>query len=214
MKIGILGGTGKEGTGLALRLARAGHVVIIGSRDEERARKKGMDLAATSGGDVVGARNQEAASRGDIVIVAVPFAGHRALLEELRPVLASKIVVDTVVPLDFKAKHSYAPPDEGSAAEQAQAVLGVDAKVVAALHQIAAHELSLLDRAIEADGFLCGDDAEAKERVSELIRALGVRPVDAGPLKNASLLEAMTPLLIEINKRHKVKSAGLRITGI
>jgi NADPH-dependent F420 reductase len=214
MKIGILGGTGKEGSGLALRLARAGHAVILGSRDEERARAKAADLAATSGGDVVGASNYEAGSLGDIVIVAVPFAGHRALLEELRPVLASKIIIDTVVPLDFKAKHSYAPPDEGSAAEQAQAVLGTDAKVVAALHQIAAHELSLLDHAIEADGFLCGDDAASKERVSDLIRAIGVRPVDAGPLKNAPLLEAMTPLLIEINKKHKVKSAGLRITGI
>ena len=85
---------------------------------------------------------------------------------------------------------------------------------MAALHQIAAHELSLLDHAIEADGFFCGDDAAAKEHVSELIRALGVRPVDVGPRKNAPLLEAMTPLLIEINKKHKVKSAGLRITGI
>jgi 8-hydroxy-5-deazaflavin:NADPH oxidoreductase len=214
MKIGILGGTGKEGSGLALRLARAGHEVLLGSRDQERARVKAVELAAASGGAVVGASNQEAASLGEIVIVAVPFAGHRALLEELKPVLASKIVVDTVVPLDFKAKHTYAPPEEGSAAEQAQAVLGDDAKVVAALHQIAAHELSLLDHAIEADGFLCGNDAAAKERVSELIRALGVRPVDAGPLKNAPLLEAMTPLLIEINKKHKVKSAGLRITGI
>jgi NADPH-dependent F420 reductase len=214
MKIGILGGTGKEGSGLALRLARAGHHVVIGSRDEERARGKAAELAGASGGDVVGVSNQEAASRGDIVIVAVPFAGHRALLEEVRAALMTKIVVDTVVPLDFKAKHSYAPPEEGSAAEQAQSVLGQDAKVVAALHQIAAHELSLLDHSIEADGFLCGNDAVSKERVSELIRALGVRPVDAGPLKNAPLLEAMTPLLIEINKKYKVKSAGLRITGL
>jgi NADPH-dependent F420 reductase len=214
MKIGILGGTGKEGSGLALRLARAGHQVVIGSRDEERARAKAAELAKASGGEVVGAGNEQAASRGEIVIVAVPFAGHRALLEELQSILASKIVVDTVVPLDFKAKHAYAPPDEGSAAEQAQHVLGPAAKVVAALHQIAAHELSLLDHAIEADGFFCGDDPVAKEQVSELIRALGVRPVDAGPLKNAPLLEAMTPLLIELNKKHKVRSAGLRVTGI
>jgi NADPH-dependent F420 reductase len=214
MKIGILGGTGKEGSGLALRLARAGHAIVIGSRDEERARAKAQELAAASGGDVVGATNDQAASRGEVVIVAVPFAGHRALLDELKSGLASKIVVDTVVPLDFKAKHTYAPPEEGSAAEQAQAVLGGGAKVVAALHQIAAHELSLPDHVIEADGFMCGDDAAAKERVGELIRALGVRPVDVGRLKNAPLLEAMTPLLIEINKKHKVKSAGLRITGI
>src|SRR5258708_1164771 len=98
MKIGIPGGTGKEGGGLAVRVGRGGHNVIIGSRDEERARAKGAELSAASGGDVVGASNREAASQGEIVVVAVPFAGHRALLEELRAVLASKIVVDTVVP--------------------------------------------------------------------------------------------------------------------
>jgi NADPH-dependent F420 reductase len=214
MNIGILGGTGKEGSGLALRLARAGHEVVIGSRDEERAHAKASEIAAACGGNVVGASNQQAASRAEIVVLAVPYAGHRSLLEELAPSLASKIVVDTVVPLDFKAKHPYAPPQEGSAAEQAQSILGPGAKVVAALHQIAAHELALLDHVIEADGFLCGDDAAAKEKVSELVRALGVRPLDVGALKNAPLLEAMTPLLIEINKKHKVKTAGLRVTGI
>jgi predicted dinucleotide-binding enzyme len=93
-------------------------------------------------------------------------------------------------------------------------VLGAGAKVVAALHQIAAHELAAVDHPIEADGLFAGDDAGAKERVVEVIRALGVRPVDAGPLRNAPILESITPLLIEINKRHKIKSSGLRITGI
>jgi NADPH-dependent F420 reductase len=206
--VGILGGTGKEGTGLALRLAKAGHTIVIGSRDVERARAKAAEL------DVEGGTNREAAERGEIVLVTVPFGGHRALLEELRDALASKIVVDTVVPLDFKARHPYAPPPEGSAAEEAQAVLGAGAKVVAALHQIAAHELAAVDHAIEADGLYAGDDAGAKERVADLIRLLGVRPVDAGPLRNASILESITPLLIEINKRHKIKSSGIRITGI
>jgi 8-hydroxy-5-deazaflavin:NADPH oxidoreductase len=148
------------------------------------------------------------------VIVTVPFDGHRQLLEELQPSLSWKTVIDTVVPLDFKAAHTYAPPSEGSAAEEARAALGEGSRVVAALHQIAAHELAKLDHAIEADGFFCGDDAGAKEQTATLIRALGIRPVDAGGLKNASILEAMTPLLIEINKRHKVKSSGIRITGI
>ncbi|HEX9294652.1 MAG TPA: NADPH-dependent F420 reductase [Polyangiaceae bacterium] len=214
MIVGILGGTGKEGTGLALRLAQAGHSVVIGSRDAERARTRAMELCRASGGNVEGASNREAAERAEIAIVAVPFAGHRALLDELRESFASKIVIDTVVPLDFKAKHPYAPPEEGSAAEQAQALLGSEAAVVAALHQIAAHELASLDHAIEADGLMAGDDARAKEQVAELIRALGVRPVDAGPLRNASILEALTPLLIEINKRHKIKSSGIRITGL
>jgi NADPH-dependent F420 reductase len=214
MVFGILGGTGKEGTGLALRLAKAGHGVVIGSRDAERARAKAAELARASAGQVEGGTNREAAERGEIVIVAVPFAGHRALLEELRDALGSKIVVDTVVPLDFKARHAYAPPPEGSAAEEAQAVLGPGAKVVAALHQIAAHDLAMVERPIEADGLFAGDDAAAKERVAELIRLLGARPVDAGPLKNAPILEAITPLLIEINKRYKTKSSGIRITGI
>jgi NADPH-dependent F420 reductase len=214
MIIGILGGTGKEGTGLALRLAKAGHDVVIGSRDAERARAKAEELARASAGRVDGATNRDAAVRGEMVIVTVPFAGHRALLEELRDALASKVVVDTVVPLDFKARHPYAPPAEGSAAEEAQAVLGSTAKVVAALHQIAAHDLAALDRAIDADGLYAGDDAAAKERVAELIRVLGARPVDAGSLRNAPILESITPLLIEINKRHKTKSSGIRITGI
>ncbi len=214
MILGILGGTGKEGTGLALRLAQAGHSIVIGSRDGDRARTRAAELAQMTGGNVEGASNGEAAERAEIVIVAVPFAGHRALLEGLRASLAAKVVVDTVVPLDFKAKHPYAPPEEGSAAEQAQAVLGGQARVVAALHQIAAHELANLDHGIEADGLMAGDDPGAKECVAELIRALGVRPVDAGPLRNASVLESLTPLLIEINKKHKIKSAGIRITGI
>jgi NADPH-dependent F420 reductase len=214
MKVGILGGTGKEGAGLALRLGKAGYAVVIGSRDKSRALEKATEIARTSGGNVTGGTNAEAASDSDVVVVAVPFAGHRQLLEELKGALATKVVVDTVVPLDFKAAHTYAPPAEGSAAEEARAVLGPASRVVAALHQIAAHELASLDHAIEADGFFCGDDAGAKEQAAALIRALGVRPVDAGALKNAPILECMTPLLIEINKRHKVKSSGIKITGI
>jgi 8-hydroxy-5-deazaflavin:NADPH oxidoreductase len=214
MIVGILGGTGKEGAALALRLAKAGYAIVIGSRDKARAKEKAAELAKTSGGNVSGATNADAAARGEIVIVTVPFDGHRQLLEELQPSLSWKTVIDTVVPLDFKAAHTYAPPSEGSAAEEARAVLGEGSRVVAALHQIAAHELAKLDHTIQADGFFCGDDAGAKEQTATLIRALGVRPVDAGGLKNASILEAMTPLLIEINKRHKVKSSGIRITGI
>ncbi|MET0594573.1 MAG: NADPH-dependent F420 reductase [Polyangiaceae bacterium] len=211
MNVGILGGTGQEGAALALRLSKAGYSIFIGSRDPARAAEKAAEIAAASGGKVSGATNAEAADHGDIVIVAVPFEGHRQLLEELKRILATKTVIDTVVPLNFKAAHTYAPPPEGSAAEEARALIGP--RVVAALHQIAAHELAS-DHPIEADGFYCGDDPGAKEQAAALIRALGVRPVDAGALKNAPILEAMTPLLIEINKRHKVKSSGIKITGI
>ena len=214
MLIGILGGTGKEGSALARRLAKAGHSILIGSRDAERARAKALDLLPNGGANVQGATNVEAAERSELAIVTVPFAGHRALLTELKTALASKLVIDTVVPMDLKAHHTYAPPPEGSAAEEAQAVLGDRAKVVAALHQIAAHELAHLDREIEADGLFAGDDETAKQQVATLIRDLGIRPVDAGPLKNAAIIEAFTPLLVEINKRYKVKSSGIRITGI
>ena len=214
MIVGILGGTGKEGAALAMRLAKAGYGVVIGSRDKARAKEKAVELAQMSGGNVTGATNADAAARGELVIVTVPFDGHRQLLEELRSSLSWKTVIDTVVPLDFQAPHTYAPPSEGSAAEEARAVLGEESRVVAALHQIAAHELAKLDHVIEADGFYCGDDPSAKEQTATLIRALGIRPIDAGKLKNAPILEAMTPLLIEINKRHKVKSSGIRITGI
>src|SRR5262249_50279620 len=124
MVFGILGGTGKAGTGLALRLVKAGQRLFIGSRDGERARLKAAELSRAGSGQVDGGTNREAAERSDVVIVAVPFAGHREVLEELRDALGQKVVVDAVVPIDFKARHPYAPPPEGSAAEEAQAVLG------------------------------------------------------------------------------------------
>ena len=214
MIIAILGGTGKEGSGLAIRWAQAGHKILIGSRDAERARQRAAELSKQVSGAIEGLTNLEAARHGELVVITVPFAGQRALLEEVKAPLQGKIVVDTVVPMDLKAGRPYVPPAEGSAAEEAQAVLGPGAKVVAAFHHIAAHELSALDHAISGDGLFCGDDAAAKAVVAELIKATGARPVDVGPLKHAPLIEGITPLLIEINKRYKIKASGIRITGI
>ncbi len=214
MIIAILGGTGKEGSGLALRLAQVGHRILIGSRDAERARQRAEELSKQINGTIEGFTNLDAARFGQLALITVPFAGHRVLLNEVKTALQGKVVVDTVVPVDLKAPHPYAPPPEGSAAEEAQAVLGPGVKVVAAFHHIAAHELSALDHTIEGDGLLCGDDAAAKAVVAELVRALGARPVDVGPLKHAPLIEGLTPLLIEINKRYKVKASGIHITGI
>lgn len=215
MVVAILGGTGKEGSGLALRWARAGHRVLIGSRDRERARARARELAAAAdGGAVEGLPNEEAARAGEVVVVAVPHAGHRALLETLRDPLQGKVVLDTVVPLDFGSPRLYAPPPEGSAAEEAQAALGPGARVVAALHHIAAHELQALDHPLEADVPLCGDDAEAKRIAAGLIETLGIRVLDAGPLAMASILEGLTALLVRLNRRYKVKGAGLKITGL
>ncbi len=214
MIIAILGGTGKEGGGLAVRWGQAGHTILIGSRDAERARQRAAELSRQVHGAIEGLSNLEAARRGELVVITVPFAGHRALIEEVRSALQGKVVVDTVVPVDLKAPHPYVPPPEGSAAEEAQSVLGPRVKVVAAFHHIAAHELSALGHVISADGLFCGDDAAAKAVVAALISATGARPVDVGPLKHAPFIEGITLLLIEINKRYKVKASGIHITGI
>jgi NADPH-dependent F420 reductase len=215
MIVAILGGTGKEGSGLALRWARARHQILIGSRSAERAWDHAKDLARQVPGGVFDGRTNEAASQeGDVVVVAVPHAGHRELLGALRPVLAGKVVLETVVPLDFKGPRLYAPPPEGSAAEEAQAVLGPEARVVAGLHSLAAHELARVDHALDADVLICGDAADAKETVTSLVEDLGVRCLDAGPLTMAPVLEGLTAVMVRLNRRYRSQSGALRITGI
>jgi len=181
MIIGILGGTGKEGGGFggAPRPRRARHCHRV--RDEARAVEKSAELARLGGGDVKGATNLDAALAGAIVIAAVPFAGHRALLGELRPALAGKVLVDTGRSARFQGPPALRAARRRLGRRGGAGRARPDTHVVAALHQIAAHELSALDHAIEADGLFCGDDPAAKASVAELIRALGIRPVDAGP---------------------------------
>ena len=215
MIVAILGGTGKEGTGLALRWARAGHEILIGSRSAERAADRARELAGLVPGGAFDGRSNERASReGELVVVAVPHGGHRALLTELTPALAGKIVLETVVPLDFAGPRLYAPPLEGSSAEEARAVLGPEARVVAGLHALAAHELASLDHALDADVLVCGDDAEAKATAMRLIEDLRVRALDAGPLTMAPILEGLTAVMVQLNRRYKSRAAALRITGI
>jgi len=213
--VAILGGTGKEGTGLALRWARAGHEILIGSRSAERAFERARELARLVPGGLFDGRSNERASReGELIVVAVPHGGHRALLTELTPALAGKIVLETVVPLDFAGPRLYAPPLEGSSAEEARAVLGPEARVVAGLHALAAHELASLDHALDADVLVCGDDAEAKATAMRLIEDLRVRALDAGPLTMAPILEGLTAVMVQLNRRYKSRAAALRITGI
>jgi hypothetical protein len=215
MTLAILGGTGKEGTGLALRWGRAGHRILVGSRSPERAAAHARELARqVEHGAFAGRSNEEAAREAELVVVAVPHAGHRALLAELRPVLGGKVVLDAVVPLAFGSPRLYAPPREGSAAEEARAILGDGVPVVAGLHALAAHELTNLAHALDADVLVCGDDAEAKGVASRLIEDLGVRCLDAGPLAMAPVLESLTALMVRLNRRYRSKSAGFRITGI
>jgi 8-hydroxy-5-deazaflavin:NADPH oxidoreductase len=209
--IGILGGTGDQGRGLAFRFARAGHPVIIGSRTAERA----QGIAEQVGHRVQGMANREAAATADVVIAAVPFEGHRDLLASLAPELAGKIVVDCVNPMGFDQRGAYQlPVPEGSAAEQAAALLP-ESRVVAAFHHVSA--VLLLDPevdSIDLDVMVLGDDREATDQVQALAaRIPGVRGVYAGRLRNAGQVEALTANLVSINRRYKAH-AGLRVTDI
>ncbi|WP_119729604.1 NADPH-dependent F420 reductase [Thermomonospora amylolytica] len=211
LSLGILGGTGDQGKGLARRFAMAGHQVIIGSRNAERARQAAEELGLS----IRGAENAVAAAEPDVVIVAVPWEGHRATLESLRAELAGKIVVDCVNPLGFDKRGAFAlQVEEGSAAEQAAAVLP-DSRVVAAFHHVSAK--LLLDPEVaemELDVLVLGDDREATDTVQALAgRIGGMRGIYGGRLRNARQVEAFTANLISINRRYKAH-AGLRVTDV
>jgi len=211
MNVSVLGGTGEQGRGLAQRLARAGQSVMIGSRSADRA----QSIAAEIGSGVAGGSNEDAARFGDIVIVAVPWDGHRELLESLASDLAGKIVVDCVNPLGFDKQGAFAlPVDEGSAAQQAASVLP-DSSVVAAFHHISA--VLLLDdsvSSIETDVLVLGDDRDATDAVQALAgRIAGIRGIYGGRLRNAGQVEAFTANLISMNRRYKVH-AGVRVTDV
>jgi NADPH-dependent F420 reductase len=209
--IGILGGTGPQGRGLAKRFAASGLSVVLGSRDADRAAKAAIELGDT----VSGAANEDCAARADVVVVAVPWVGHGDQVAALREQLADKVVVDCVNPLGFDKQGPYQlVVEEGSAAQQAQALLP-ESTVVAAFHHLSA--VSLLDDDVEdigADVLVLGDVREATDLVQELAGAIaGCRGVYAGRLRNAGQVEAMTANLIAINKRYKVH-AGLRVTDL
>jgi 8-hydroxy-5-deazaflavin:NADPH oxidoreductase len=209
--IGILGGTGDQGRGLAFRLARAGHPVIIGSRSAERARA----AAGQIGHGVQGMANRDAAREASVVIAAVPYEGHPELLASLGPELAGKIVVDCVNPLGFDHHGAYPlPVPEGSAAEQAAALLP-GSQVVAAFHHVSA--VLLLDpevESIEQDVLVLGENRHATDVVQALAaRIPGMRGVYAGRLRNCGQVEALTANLVSINRRYKAH-AGIRITDI
>jgi 8-hydroxy-5-deazaflavin:NADPH oxidoreductase len=214
MNIAILGGTGKEGAGLATRWAIAGHSIIIGSRDPQRAHDKAVELRDKAHKiPIVGHSNREAAALGEVVVIALPAAGLSATLPELREECRGKVVISTVVPLTFGGPRLFTPPPEGSAAEQVQALLP-DARVAAAFHHIAAHELSSSDHPIECDLLTCGGDAHARNVVTELGRAMGLRTLDVGALSNAGVIEGITAVLATINRRYKLKNSGIKITGL
>lgn len=209
--VGVLGGTGEQGRGLAWRLARVGQRIIVGSRDPLRAEAAASEL----GHGVRGLGNAEAARESDVVVVAVPWEGHRALVASLAEVLEGKVVVDCVNPLGFDKQGAFAlPVDEGSATEQAAALLP-GARVVGAFHHVSA--VLLLDPGIDrldTDILVVGDDREATDVVQALAgRIPGMRGVYAGRLRNARQVEALTANLISVNRRYKAH-AGVRVTDV
>jgi len=215
VKIAILGGTGEQGPGLALRWALAGEDVIIGSRSRERAEKVAAELNVELGESRIrGLENPQAAQEAELVVLTVPYPAHLSTLETVKSQLQGKIFVDVSVPLDPENPRRMKMPPEGSATEEAQAFLGPDTKVVAAFQNVSAHLLREPHHPIECDVLLCGNDAEAKRTVSGLVAKMGLQAYDVGPAESARVVEGLTSLLIRLNIRHKVKGSGIRLTGL
>ena len=215
IKIAVLGGTGKEGSGLALRWAAAGYDVTLGSRELDKAQRAAVELNATLGQDIVrGMTNRDAAAQADVVVMTVPYAAHAATIESVKDVAQGKVLVDVTVPLDPQNVRRVKMPAAGSASVEAQQLLGEGVKVVAAFQNISAEHLQSLDHEIECDVLVCGNDKDAKKQVIELAQAARIQAWDAGPIENALVVEGMTSVLINLNIRHKVKAAGIRVTGI
>jgi 8-hydroxy-5-deazaflavin:NADPH oxidoreductase len=209
--LAIIGGTGALGSGLAGRLAKAGYTIILGSRDAAKAAEAAKTMAAL--GKVSGMSNADAAKAGNIVMLTIPWSNHQAMLEEIKPHVAGKIVVDSTVPLVPPRVARVQLPPADSAAVTAQNALGDAARVVAAFQNVAAEKLGK-DMDIDCDVLVCGDKPEDREVVIALCKAAGLRGLHAGPLANATAAEALTSVLIGINRTYKVEGAGIRITGI
>jgi NADPH-dependent F420 reductase len=210
--IAVVGGTGELGSALAKRWAAAGYPVVLGSRSKEKAQAAAHEMNADHG-SVTGDDNRAAAAAADIVVVAVPYASHEAILNEIKPAVEGKIVVDAVVPLVPPRVSVVKLPPEGCAALIAQQLLAGVARVQSAFHNVSAAKLHA-GGSIDCDVLVFGDDREARAVVIELANAAGTRGVDGGPLANSAAAEALTSVLIGINRRYKVDGAGIRITGI
>lgn len=213
LTLGVIGGTGKEGMGLAYRWARAGYNIIIGSRTIEKAEAAAQELNGRLGGQPVrGMLNPDAAWACDIAILTVPYEAQSTTLESIREMLAGKVLVDVTVPVRPPKVSVVHLPPQGSAAQAAQALLGDQVRVVSAFQNVS-HEHLEEDHPIACDVLVSGDDGEAKEQVLRLVEAAGMVGWDAGPLPNAVVAEGLTSVLIGINRRYKMKGAGIRITG-
>ena len=213
--LGFIGGTGPEGRGLALRFALAGEKVLIGSRNEERAKQAAESVLELAPPDSVrGAINSEVAQEADIVFIAVPYTAQRDTLQALKEQLSGKLVVNLIAPMEFnKGRASAIIVEEGSAALESQAILA-ESTIVAAFQNVSAEDLLVPDKSIDSDVIVCADDAEAKERVMKMVEMIkGARAVNGGGLANARYVENLTALLVTINRIYKAHSS-IKITGI
>lgn len=217
--IAIIGGTGPLGSGLARRLYAAGYAVVIGSRTAAKAEAAAAALVADhpgsgqAGGRLTGSDNAAATRQAEVVFITVPWASQAAILDDIKAHLAGKLVVDTTVPLVPPKVARVQLPREHSAALAAKQRLGNEVRLVSAFHNVAAHKLATADK-IDCDVLVFGDDAEDRQIVVSLATAMGLDAVHAGPLANSVAAEALTSVLIGINRNYKVDGAGVRITGI
>ncbi|MBL23448.1 MAG: NADPH-dependent F420 reductase [Rhodospirillaceae bacterium] len=211
--IAIIGGTGDLGSGLGLRWAKAGYPVIIGSRSKENGERAATELAEKSGGTVTGNENAAAAAAADLVVLTVPYSNHQPMLEAIKDAVQGKILVDVTVPLMPPKVMRVQLPEAGSAAKAAQDYLGENVRVVSAFQNIAADLLQDLTAEIECEVLVCGNKKDARAEVVALAEAAGMTAWHAGAIGNSAAAEALTSLLIFINKNGPVTHAGIRVTG-
>jgi len=214
LTIAVLGGTGKEGKGLAYRWAKAGYKVLIGSRSSERAVTTASEIMELAEGStsIVGTSNREAAQLADIVVLAVPYAAHRETLESVKDVLKGKILIDVTVPLIPPKVTKVQMPSAGSAAQEAKEIVGEGVEVCAAFQNIS-HEHLLSEDFVECEVLVTGTSKEARAEALHLVEAAGLTGWDAGPIENSVVLEGLTSVLININKQYGSTNAGIKITG-
>jgi len=213
--VAVIGGTGSEGSGFAMRWAQAGLDIVIGSRRTEKGERVAAELRAKLG-DVKlrGASNLEAAQMADVVVLSVPYESQETIIESVKPGLAGKVMVTVVAPLLGEKKGRYAPAPGGSAAMEAQAQVGPETRVVAAFQNVSAHHLVDPNEQIDCDVLVCGAKRADRAIAIALAKAAGMRGVHAGALQNAAVAEGLTAMLISINAIYKTRNAGIRITGI
>lgn len=213
--IAVIGGTGAEGSAIALRLGHAGYRVIIGTREPEKGARVTAELnKLLDDGALEFANNTQAAASADIVILTVPYAAQEATVLDMRAALHGKILIDATAPLVPPKVGNVQLPPGGSAVARIQGMLGDKVRVVSAFQNVAAHKLRELEADVQCDVLVCGNDAEARSVTQELIKRIGLRALDAGPICNSAAAEALTSLLIFFNRKYKVSGAGIRITGL